>query len=135
MRSLIAILIFTLCASANAATVTIVDFSKTYEHQFTNCSINLYNSQFLYASCGLYAAPFISESVSDWSSPLFDEIGINGVYWNGCKLTGEPTIEIRFECNAPYQMEVEVVDQYGNSVQDWFGYNYNQNWFRFYLAQ
>jgi hypothetical protein len=121
MRSLIAVLIFTLCASANAATVTIVDFSKTYEHQFSNCSINLYNTEFLYASCERYAAPFASASASDWSSPLFDEIGINGVYWHGCKLTGDPSLSIRFECNVPVSpMEFEVVDEYNNPVQDWF---------------
>lgn len=120
MRNLIAVLILFLASPINAANITIVDFSKTYEHQFTNCQVNLHSTEFLYASCGMYAAPFITLQQSDWSSPLYDEIGINGVYWQGCKMTGDPVTSIRFECNVPYTMEFEVVDEFGRPVQNWF---------------
>lgn len=120
MRNLIAALILFLVSPVYAADITIVDFSKTYEHQFTNCTVNLHNSEFLYASCETYAAPFISYQQSDWSSPLYDEIGINGVFWHGCKMTGDPVFSIRIECNVPVSMSVEVFDEFDRPVHNWF---------------
>lgn len=120
MRNLIALLIF-LSTTANATNITIADFSKTYEHQFTNCQVNLSNTEFLYASCAFYAAPFITDQQSNSYSRVFDEIGINGVYWHGCSMVGNPLVEIRFECNAVSSlMEFEVVDEYDRPVHNWF---------------
>jgi len=119
MRNLIAALTLTLSFSANATNVTIVDYSKTYEHHYTGCNINLSNDKYLYATCGHYAAPFIGSQQSDWLSPLYDEIGVNGVYWNNCRLTSQPIFSIRFECNATVRpkMEFDVVDAFGYSIQ------------------
>lgn len=122
MRKFLTVLALIACSSVNAANVTIADFSKTYEHQFTNCVVNLHNTEFFYAVCEKYAAPFISASETYDTIPIvYDEIGINGVYWHGCVIAGDPLLSIRFECNVPAsQMEFEVVDQFGNTVQDWF---------------
>lgn len=101
MRNLIAILALCICSVANATDITIVDFSKSYEHHYQNCDVYFHNPDgYMYANCGSYAAPFITYQQSDWSSPLYDEIGINGVLWNNCNMVASATIEVRFECNT-----------------------------------
>ncbi len=122
MRTIIAILLMFVCSYVNATNVTIVDFSKTYEHHYSNCDVYFHNGRggYLYANCESYAAPFMTYQRSDWSSQVYDEIGVNGVMWNRCFLTGDPVIEIRFECNLPLVLRPRNRNIFGLDVQPSF---------------
>jgi hypothetical protein len=122
MRNLIAILSMFICSYVSAANVTIVDFSKTYEHHYMNCDIYFHNGVegYLYANCNGYAAPFMTYQRSDWSSQVYDEIGVNGVRWNRCALAGDPLFEIRFECNIPLVLKPRNYNIFGQVVQPMF---------------
>ena len=104
LRNILAIMLLLASTVAPATNVTIVDYMLGYEHHYSRCNINLHIDnidKYLYATCGSYAAPPKDYLRGDWTSVVYDEIGVNGVNWNRCKLVGEPTFEIRFECNAP----------------------------------
>jgi len=104
IRNILATILLLASTIATATNVTIVDYMLDYEHHYSLCDINLHvatTDKYLYATCGSYAAPFKDYMRGDWSSVLYDEIGVNGVLWNRCKLVGEPIFEIRFECNVP----------------------------------
>lgn len=121
IRSILAIILSLASTIAPATNVTIVDYMLGYEHHYSRCNIDLHvavDDKYLYATCGHYAAPPKDYMRGDWSSVLYDEIGVNGVRWNRCKLVGEPTFEIRFECNVPLVLKSrQIVDIFGNTVQ------------------
>ena len=117
MRTLVAILIL-VCASANAADITIADFSKGYEHKYQNCTINLSDERgYLYANCNNYSAPFIGYQQTDWTSKKYDEVGINGVYWHGCRMAGDGLNEVRFECRVRYRSMIVRNDAFNQNIQ------------------
>ena len=104
IRSILATILLLASTIAPATNVTIVDYMLGYEHHYSLCDINLHIEsidKYLYATCGSYAAPPRGHLRGDWTSVLYDEIGVNGVNWNRCKMVGEPIFEIRFECNVP----------------------------------
>lgn len=104
IRSILATILLLASTIAPATNVTIVDYMLDYEHHYSLCDINLHiatTDKYLYATCASYAAPFKDYMRADWTSVVYDEIGVNGVVWNRCKMVGEPIFEIRFECNVP----------------------------------
>lgn len=122
MRTVLAILMMLVSSVSYSTDIVIADYMLNYEHHYSQCDVNLHADQnvnkYLYMTCGHYAAPPRDYFRGDWSSVLYDEIGVNGVRWNRCKLVGEPTLQIRFECNVPLVLKSrQIVDIFGNTVQ------------------
>ena len=120
IRNILATILLLASTIAPATNVTIVDYMLGYEHHYSRCNINLHIDnidKYLYATCGSYAAPPKDYLRGDWTSVVYDEIGVNGVNWNRCKLVGEPIFEIRFECNMPLKLYSSTSDIFGQIVQ------------------
>jgi hypothetical protein len=121
MRKVLAILLMLVSSVSYSTDIVIVDYMLDYEHHYSRCNINLHADQnvnkYLYMTCGSYAAPPRDYLRGDWTSVRYDEIGVNGVYWHRCKLVGEPTLQIRFECNVPLVLREVNRNIFTNSVQ------------------
>lgn len=112
MKTFLPLLLLAASATADAekfVDVEISDFNKTYTHLYKTCSVEFLSSvmttdKYFYATCGTYSAPpLVDSGISTRRKSVYNEIGVNGVEWQNCKLAELEDYGVKmvfhFECN------------------------------------